>query len=162
MRHTKALAVIAGVLVAATLVGGTAHAGDIYKYVDDRGNTLYTDKPIPGAVLVTTGVQRPAEVAARTSAANQAATTAQLTASNQRIAAGQDDARIASNVAKDLEASRAERCKKAREVYQHSINSQRLYRQTADGKREYLNDAELEKQRLDSAKAVDTICGPQG
>ena len=83
MRHTKALAVIAGVLVSATLLGGTAHAGDIYKYVDDRGNTLYTDKPIPGAVLVTTGVQRPAEVSARTNAANQATTTAQLTASNQ-------------------------------------------------------------------------------
>ena len=162
MRHTKALAVIAGVLASAIVVGGMAHAGDVYKYVDEHGTTLYTDKPIPGAVLVSTGTQRPAEATARTNAANQAATTAQLTASNQRIAAGQDDARIASNVAKDLEASRAERCKKAREVYQRSINSHRLYRQTADGKREYLNDAELEKQRLDSAKAVDSICGPQG
>ena len=162
MRHTKALAVIAGVIASAIFVGGMAHAGDVYKYVDERGTTLYTDKPIPGAVLVSTGTQRPPEATARSNAANQATTVATLNASNQRIAAGQDDARIASNVAKDLEASRAERCKKAREVYQHSINSQRLYRQTADGKREYLNDAELEKQRLDSAKAVESICGPQG
>ena len=162
MRHTKALAVIAGVLVSATLVGGTAHAGDIYKYTDDRGNTLYTDKPIPGAVLVTTGVQRPAEVAARTNAANQAATVATLNASNERIATTQNDARVAANVARDLEASRNERCKQARDTYTKSINSQRLYRQLPDGKREYLNDAEIEKQRLDSAKAVDSICGPQG
>ena len=162
MRHTKALAVIAGVLASATFIGGAAHAGDVYKYVDERGTTLYTDKPIPGAVLVSAGTQRPAEYAARVNAANQAATNAQLTASNGRIATNQSDARVAANVAKDLEASRAERCKQARDTYTKSINSQRLYRQLPDGKREYLNDAEIEKQRLDSAKAVDSICGPQG
>ena len=43
-----------------------------------------------------------------------------------------------------------------------SINSQRLYRQSEDGKREYLSDAELAKQRIDAAKAVEAICGPQG
>jgi hypothetical protein len=162
MLHTKALAVIAGVLVSATLVGGAAHAGDVYKYVDERGTTLYTDKPIPGAVLVSSGTQRPADATARTNAANQAATVATLNASNDRIATTQNDARVAANVARDLEASRAERCKQARDTYTKSINSQRLYRQMPDGKREYLNDAEIEKQRLDSAKAVETICGPQG
>jgi len=162
MRHKKALAVVAGVLTCALAHSGMAHAGDVYKYVDERGTTLYTDKPIPGAVLVSTGSQRPADAAARISAANQSATNAQLAASNQRIADSQSDSRVAANVAKDLEASRAERCKKAREVYQTSINSQRLYRPAADGKREYLSDAELAQQRIDSAKAVETICGPQG
>ncbi len=162
MRHTKALAVIAGVLACATAQTHVAQAGDVYKYVDERGTTLYTDKPIPGAVLVSTGTQRPPEVAARSYAANQATSNAQLATSNERIATSQSDARVAANVARDLEASRAERCKKAREAYQSAINSQRLYRQTADGKREYLNDAELAQQRVDSAKAVETICGPQG
>jgi hypothetical protein len=159
MRHIKALAVIAGVFSCAI---GMAHAGDVYKYVDERGTTLYTDKPIPGAVLVSTGAQRPAEVSARVSAANQANTNASLAASNQRIADAQSDTRVSATVAKDLEASRAERCKKAREVYQTSINSQRLYRPTPDGKREYLNDTELAQQRVQSAKAVESICGPQG
>lgn len=162
MRHTKALAVIAGVLTCALVHSGLALAGDVYKYVDERGTTLYTDKPIPGAVLVSTGTQRTPEFAARNNAANQAATTTQLTASNDRIATSQNDARLAANVAKDLKASHAERCKKARDAYQKSINSQRLYRTTQDGKREYLNDAELGQQRIDAAKAVDTICGPQG
>ncbi len=162
MRQFKTLAVLAGVLAGASFLAGMARAGDVYKYVDERGTTLYTDKPIPGAVLVITGNPRPAEAAARSAAANQAATTAQLSASNQRIATAQNDSRVASNVAKDLEASRADRCKKAREVYQNAINSQRLYRTTEDGKREYLNDAELSQQRIDSAKAVESICGPQG
>jgi hypothetical protein len=162
MRHKKALTVIAGVLSVALFHAGSAYAGDVYKYVDERGTTLYTDKPIPGAVLVSTGTQRPPEFSARTNAANQAATSAQLSASNERISSAQNDARVAANVARDLEASRAERCKQARDAYTKAINSQRLYRQTEDGKREYLNDAELAQQRVDSAKAVETICGPQG
>jgi hypothetical protein len=161
MRHTRAI-VIAGVVVSALVVGGIARAGDVYKYVDERGVTLYTDKPIPGAVLVSTGTQRPPEYAARTNAANQAASNAQLSASNDRIATAQGDARVAANVAKDLEASRAERCKRARDSYTKAINSQRLYRTTEDGKREYLNDAELGQKRVDAAKAVEAICGPQG
>jgi hypothetical protein len=156
MRSTI-IAVLAGVLASAA-----AHAGDIYKYVDDSGKTLYTDKPIPGAVLVSTGTQRPPEVAQRNYAAQQNATNTQLAASNQRIAEGQSDARIAAQVAKDLEASRAERCKKARANYQATINSRRLYTESPDGKRTMLSDEELAKARLDSAKAVESICGPQG
>ncbi len=157
MRQLRTLAVITGILACAA-----AHAGDVYKYVDDRGTTLYTDKPLPGAVLVSTGSQRPPEVNQRNYAAAQATTTGQLNASNQRIADTQDNSRVAANVAKDLEASRAERCKQARETYDKSIVSQRMYRLGKDGEREYLNDVELAQARMDSAKAVENICGPQG
>jgi Domain of unknown function (DUF4124) len=158
MRQIKILAVIAGVLTCAV----AAQAGDVYKYVDERGTTLYTDKPIPGAVLVSTGTQRPPEVAQRNYAATQAASNSQLNAVNQRVADSQENSRVAANVAKDLEASRAERCKQARESYNKSISSLRMYRTGKDGEREYLSDAELAQQRMDSAKAVEAICGPQG
>jgi hypothetical protein len=156
MRHTTILSAIAGVIICAV-----AQAGDVYKYVDERGNTLYTDKPIPGAVLVSTGSQKPPEAAAKSYAAQQANTNNQLAASNQRIAEGQGDSRIAANVAKDLASSRADRCKQAREGYNKSIQSLRMYREK-DGKREYLSDAELAQARVDAAKAVETVCGPQG
>ena len=157
MRHIKILAVIAGVLACAM-----AQAGDVYKYVDDQGKTMYTDKPIPGAVLVATGTQRPAEVAQRSYAAQQASTNSQLAASNQRIASDQTNAAAAAAVAKDLEASRAERCAKAREAYNQTINSQRLYKPGKDGEREYLNDQELAQARVDARKMMEAICGPQG
>jgi hypothetical protein len=162
MRHTKILVVIAGVLTCALAQSELAQAGDVYKYVDERGTTLYTDKPIPGAVLVSTGSQRPPEVAQRNYAANQAATNGQLNASNHRIAESQDNSRVAANVAKDLEASRAQRCKQARESYDKSISTLRMYRTGKDGERIYLSEAELAQQRMDSAKAVEAICGPQG
>jgi hypothetical protein len=157
MRHSKFLILIAGVLLSAA-----AQAGDVYKYVDSHGNTLYTDKPIPGAVRVATGSQRPPEATQQAYATQQAAANRTLADSNQRIANSQSDQRLAATVAKDLEATRAERCKKARADYQTSINSRRMYNEDKDGKRTYLNDAELSQQRVEAAKQVETICGPQG
>ncbi|HEU4781464.1 MAG TPA: DUF4124 domain-containing protein [Steroidobacteraceae bacterium] len=162
MRHTKILAVIAGVMTCALIHTGKAQAGDVYKYVDERGTTLYTDKPIPGAVLVSTGSQRPPEVAARNYNANQTATTTQLATSNQRIAENQNNARIAATVAKDVGETQAERCKKARDQYQTTVNSRKLYREGADGQRQYLDSTQTDQARIDAAKQVEAICGPQG
>ena len=157
MRHSKFLLVFAAVLISAL-----AQAGDVWKYVDERGNTLYTDKPIPGAVRVATGSQRPPEVAQQANASQQANTNRTLANSNQRIADAQSNQRIAATVAKDLEATRAERCKQARANYQTTIQSRRMYNEGKDGKRTYLSDAELSQQRVDAAKQVESICGPQG
>jgi hypothetical protein len=157
MRHSKFHLIIAGVLLSAA-----AQAGDVYKYVDPHGNTLYTDKPIPGAVRVATSSQRPPEVAQKAYASQQAANNRGLADSNQRISDAQSNQRIAATVAKDLEASRADRCKKARADYQSSIQSRRMYNEDKDGKRTYLSDAELSQARVEAAKQVEAICGPQG
>lgn len=157
MRHSTTLAVLAAVFICAA-----AQAGDVYKYVDERGMTMYTDKPIPGAVLVSTGSQRPPDVAQRTYAAQQTTQGTQLSASNQRISEQQTNQRLAADVAKDLEATRLDRCKKARADYQQTIASRRLYRDAGNGERTYLSEAELAAIRVEAKKAVETICGPQG
>jgi len=157
MRHTKILAVIAGLLTAAY-----ACAGDVYEYVDEQGRTLYTDRPMPGAVLKSAGAQRPPEVAQRNFAAQQTTNTNQLNSSNQRIAGNQTNQRAAEQVAKDLEATRAERCKQARAQYESTINSRRMYRTKEGGEREYLEENELAQARVDLRKQVDAVCGPQG
>ena len=162
MRQIKILAVIAGTLSCCALVHTeTAQAGDVYKYVDDRGNTMYTDKPMPGAVLISRDPQRPPEVEQRTYSAQQTANGNQLNASNQRIAEGQSNQKAAENVAKDLESTRMERCKQARAQYDSSIHARRIYREK-NGEREYLSEAELAQARVEARKAVDSICGPQG
>jgi|SRR5690349_18194790 hypothetical protein len=157
MRHSTIIAVIVGVLTCTAV-----QAGDVYKYTDERGNTMYTDRPMPGAVRVSAGVQRPAEVTERNYSAQQSANKQQLAASDQRLAQGKADQRAAAQVAKDLEASRAERCKQARDNYNASINARRLYNTDKDGKRNYLSDAELAQERVEAQKAVESICGPQG
>jgi hypothetical protein len=157
MRQLKILAVITGVLACAS-----AQAGDVYKVVDERGNATYTDKPVPGAVRVSTADQRPPEVAARNYASQQAATNTQLNASNQRIATQQSDARVAAAVANDLKNTQAERCKKARDGYNDSIRARRIYRTNESGQREFLSDAEIAAARVQALKNVEAICGPNG
>ncbi len=159
MRHSTFLAAIAGVL---TCAGFTAHAGDVYKYTDERGNTMYTDRPMPGAVKVSSSAVRPPEVSQRNYSAQQATANQQLAATNQRIAQGQADSRAAAQVAKDLENSRADRCKQARDNYNTTINSRRLYTTDKDGNRQYLSDSQIASERLEARKQVDAICGPQG
>jgi hypothetical protein len=161
MRQTRTLAIIAGMLGCALVHIESAQAGDVYKYVDERGTTLYTDKPVPGAVRVSSGTQRPPEVVQRNQAAAQNASTTQLNASNQRIAEKQSNTRAAEGVTKDLEATRVERCKKSRAFYENTINSQRLYREK-DGERVFLTEAELAQARVDARKTMEGICGPQG
>ena len=122
-----------------------AQAGDVYKYVDERGNTLYTDKPIPGAVrrehrLAASAGSRRSATTPRSRPRPTASSPPAISASPTR----RTTQRVAANVAKDLEASRAERCKKAREDYQqvHQL-APHVSHDGKDGKREYLNDAEL-------------------
>jgi hypothetical protein len=123
---------------------------------------MYTDRPRPGAVRVASATPRPAETTARSYAAQQATANQQLAASNQRIEQNQTDTRAAETVAKDLAATRAARCKQAREQYNNAINSRRLYTEDKDGKRTYLSDSELAAERVEAAKQVEAICGPQG
>jgi hypothetical protein len=155
--RTSTLLVIASLLACAT-----AQAGDVYKYVDPQGRTHYTDKPIPGAERVATGAQRPPEAAAQAYAQQQNNQNRQLADSNQRIATQQSDTRAQEQVAKDLEATRAERCKKAREDYSSQIAARRIYKDNPDGTRSYLSDAEIAASRVNAQKAVESICGPQG
>lgn len=157
MRHATLMATFAVIVGCAT-----AHAADVYRYVDEQGRTHYTDRPVLGAVLVTRSNAIPPAAAAQAAATNRNATNTQLAASNQRIAEGNTSARAAATVQKDLADSRAERCKKAREDYRQTIESRRLYREAADGKRTYLSDAELAQARVDSYKTVESVCGPQG
>jgi hypothetical protein len=157
MRHIKILAVAAGLLA-----GAAAQAGDVYKYVDDRGNTLYTDKPMPGAVRVSSGAQRPPEVQQRAVAAQQTANTNRVNGANQRFSEDQSNQRVAAQVAKDLEATRAERCKKAREQYELSLNARKIYETNDKGERTYLDEKQAAQTRVDALKNVEAICGPQG
>ena len=155
MRHSTILAVIAGVLTCASRTPATSTS------TWTSAATRCTPTSRFRAPCVTTGAQRPPEVAARTYAAQQATNNQQLAASNQRIAQGENDPRVAANVAKDLEATRAERCKKAREDYNRPSTRAACITDDKDGKRIYLSDAELAAS-ASMRQAVESICGPQG
>lgn len=58
----------------------------------------------------------------------------------------------------DAAKAKVEQCKAAQDRYQRYIDSRRLFRETADGKREYLTDKELTEARARAKEAVSDYC----
>lgn len=138
-----------------------AVAETVYKWIDARGQVHYTDLPPrePGARILAT-YQGAGNVLAAEDA-EEPATAGTLPAGFRESDAPDGDTRAAAvAVQRDLAATRAEQCKQAQARYRQYIESRRLYRETPDGQRQYLSEAELARARVDAKKDVDELCGP--
>jgi len=148
-------------LMAVLLVAGSAaHASEVYKEKDAKGNPVYTDRPeaLPAEKLNVKTQQTDLVEARRRydeqmkgySTAEQASTSgAQQTA---------DKRKAAELTAED----KARRCKESRDRYQSYMNARRLYEPgTTEGERRFLSDAEIDAARADAKKAMDEFCDGQ-
>ena len=81
------------------------------------------------------------------------------TADNERISAQLSREAAAREVKKDKDAARSEQCKQAKSRYQRAIESRRLYREGANGERQYLTDEEADQERLQARIEVQDACG---
>ena len=142
-------------LTAAVLLAGPAGA-DVYKYKDDKGNVLYTDKPatLPAERLNVQSQKTDIVAVNARQEAEQKRLQDVPSGSTQTTQQRTDAQQAAQLSAKD----KAERCSKARERYDTYMNSQKLFEQQPNGDRRYLTDAELVTAR-DTAKAsMDMWC----
>ncbi|MGH8186451.1 MAG: DUF4124 domain-containing protein [Steroidobacteraceae bacterium] len=131
---------------------------DVYKFKDEQGNVLYTDKPstlpaerinVQSQKTDTVAVQaRQQEEMKRLQAAS--GTGQQQQTPDQQ--AGQQQP------AQDSGQDQADRCAKARARYDNYMNSQKLYEQQANGERRYLTDAEIEAARASAKTSMDVLC----
>ena len=145
---------------AAALAAGTA-AADVYKFKDDQGNVLYTDKPstLPAERLniqsqktdVVAAQTRTQEELKRLQDADKASQQGASQSNNQQPAA-------TPQTPHDQATQRAEQCTKARQRYDSYMSSQRLFEQGADGQRRYLSDAELDAARASAKASMDVMC----
>ena len=137
-----------------------AGAETVYKWMDPAGQVHYSDRPpvVAGAKVLAVYEQglEPAEDEDEQASFDDAAdepppaddTVGLPPASEETIA----------SVQQDVERLRSENCKKAQERYKTYIESQRLFRQTPNGGREYLSEAELAQARVRAKQAVDEFC----
>jgi hypothetical protein len=140
---------------AAVLAAGPATA-DVYKFKDDKGNVLYTDKPstLP-AERLNIQSQKTDVVAAQTRTQDEMKRLQEADKANQ-AAAGQ--AKDQQQAAQQSATAKADQCTKARQRYDSYMNSQRLYEKGADGERRYLSDAELDAARASAKASMDVMC----
>ena len=133
-----------------------AAMADVYKFKDEKGNVLYTDKPstLPAERLnvqsqrtdtVALQARKDAEMKRLQEGAN-----ARGQANTQRTE--QQQANQLS--AKD----KADRCAKARERFDTYANSQKLYEEQPNGERRYLTSEETDAARASAKASMDVMC----
>jgi hypothetical protein len=143
-------------LTALLLTGalGVARA-DVYRWIDELGVTHYSDQWVPGSVLIKTVKPHPAGADTASRSSEQKG----LTAANNRISENLGDEANARATQQDMARIREVQCKAAKERYQKSLESRRLYRDDASGEREYLSDQAADAYREQARKAVLERCG---
>lgn len=146
-------------------IGAVAAAETVYKWVDGAGQVHYTDLPPrqSDARILGTYQQESGDVdeeggddytaegndaGGSPDASNESPSTPEPPISDSAMAAAEADAAKA----------KVEQCKAAQDRYQRYLDSRRLFRETADGKREYLTDKELTEARARAKQAVDDYC----
>jgi hypothetical protein len=142
--------------LAAATIGANLALADVYKYTDDNGNVLYTDKPrtLP-AQRLDVKTQKTDVVAVQARQEEESKRQTDANRNRQQGAANANDQRQAAELS---EKDKAERCAKARERYDNYMNSRRLYETTADNERRYLSDAELDAARNSAKTSMETLC----
>ncbi|HEY1282891.1 MAG TPA: DUF4124 domain-containing protein [Steroidobacteraceae bacterium] len=143
--------------IAATLLGLTAAAqADVWRFVDAQGHVQYSDRWVPGSVLIKTdhATQDP-------SASNSSETSDQqkLNASNTAIAGQQEQNAAQQQVRNDVQKVKDEDCKRLTAEYEKAIQARRIYKDSKDGQRTYVSDAEADAYRLDLFNKRKQACG---
>ena len=140
----------------AVLAAGTV-AADVYKFKDDKGNVLYTDKPstLPAERL---NIQSQKTDVVAVQARAQEDAKRQQADQQQQQASQQQDGQQPPAAPQASPADKAESCTKARDRYNKYATSQRLYEALPDGQRRYLSDAELDAARASAKASMDVLC----
>ena len=143
-------------LLFAALIAWSGMAGAVvYKWVDATGKVQYGDRPPDGVhaeVVELLGIHVARSVTARASEQAQPARTV------VRDQSTQDDAAVKKTVDSDVEQTREKQCADAQALYKKLIEGRRQYKLGADGERQYLTAEEIDAERLNAKREVDTVC----
>ena len=138
------------------LSAGSAWSAQVYRVVDADGNVTYSDRPDAWnaeTIFINTSIATPA-VASAATADNAPAEEGTIDEEGEI-----DENVYAEPTAEEIAAERMERCGIARERQERYNIAHRVYRETEDGEREYLNDTELDATRAQAAADVEEWCG---
>jgi hypothetical protein len=159
---------IAKLIAALTMagIGAIAGAETVYKWVDGAGQVHYTDLPPRQGDAKILGVYQQESGSIDEEGADDdfieegddTDSAPQVTDQPPPVSEPpiSDEARAAA--ASDAAKAKVENCKTAQDRYQTYIQSQRLYRDTPDGKRVYLTDKELTEARARAKQDVVDFC----
>ncbi|MEP6884682.1 MAG: DUF4124 domain-containing protein [Gammaproteobacteria bacterium] len=147
-------------LLFAALIAWSGMAGAVvYKWVDARGELQYGDRPPDGVhaeVVEFLGGHQARDPTARASDSGPAAPAASAARAPAANKPPDDPAQKA--VDADVAQAREKQCAEAQDRYKKMIEGRRLFKTGANGEREYLTSEEIDSERLNAKRDVDSIC----
>ena len=149
------------VLLCAVLLAWSGLASAVvYKWNDAQGKLQYGDRPPDGVhAQIVEGLgnhpsrseqPRPPVVSASSATSSQPAKSA---ATNN----AQDDG-VKKTVDDDVAQVKDKQCADAQARYKSLIEGRKLYKAGADGERQYLTSEEIDAERVNAKRDIDTIC----
>jgi hypothetical protein len=138
-------------LFAALIAWSGMASAVVYKWVDAQGKVQYGDTPPDGvhAEVVELLIPHPAS-ARSTSTAAPAAKPAATTPAK--------DAADKKDVDQDVAQTRDKQCTEAQDRYKKLIEGRRLYKTGPDGERQFMSSEQIDTERLNAKRDIDTIC----
>jgi hypothetical protein len=140
-------------LFAALIAWSGMASAVVYKWVDAQGKLQYGDRPPDGVHAEVVEL-----LGTHVGASHNAPASAAVTSS--RIAANttpkEDDTKRA--VDQDVTQTRDKQCTDAQDRYKKLIEGRRIYKTGPDGERQYMTSDEIDSERLNAKRDIDTIC----
>jgi len=132
----------------------TIARADVYRWVDDKGETHYSDQWVPGSEVVKTAGKHASSFESPTPTPQKS-----LVAANEHAAqqvAEQENSRA---VQQDVARTRDTQCKAATARYTQAVQARRVYKTGTDGERTFMTDEETDAYREQARKDVQSACG---
>jgi hypothetical protein len=143
------------VLLCAVLLAWSGLASAVvYKWIDAQGKLQYGDRPPDGVhaeIVEGLGSRGTRSEQARPTVASASATSA-------RPAKNAQDDGTRKAVDDDVAQVKEKQCADAQARYKSLIEGRRLYKSGTDGERQYLTSEEIDAERLNAKRDIDTIC----
>ena len=137
-------------LFAALIAWSGMASAVVYKWVDAQGKLQYGDRPPDGVHAEVV------ELLVAHSASTRSASTPSP-ARNASVPAIKD-VEDKKAVAQDVSQTRDKQCTEAQDRYKKLIEGRRLFKTGPDGERQFMNSEEIDTERLNAKRDVDTIC----
>jgi hypothetical protein len=144
--------------IAVTLAGiaSTALAEEVYRWTDANGQVQYSDRWVPGSVLVkTTNSRATPEAIAAQNAESQARVATRNSEVDEQLSEDESERTVQQDVAK----IREQQCKEATERYEKAIQARRIYKEGPNKERIYTSDAEADSYRVQALNDKKAACG---
>jgi hypothetical protein len=142
--------------IAALVATGVCAAGEIYKWTDENGNVHYQDRPTGDANLERVDiVSRDTDrsvVQARLDASREARESAEEAAAEAEPEKTREELRME-------QLAREDKCQSYRDKLDTFLNARRMYRETENGEREYLDDEQQLEARAKVEEKIAEYCG---